>query len=121
MPTASGHTKAIRSTRAVGTDVFNLDGKKIGKVEDIVLDKTDNAIMFAVVGFGGLFGVGEKFHALPWATLDYDKDQEGYVVPFTREELEAAPNSTINELTRDDGLNARQEAYSYYKVEPYWN
>jgi len=121
MPTASGHTTAIRATRAVDTDVYNLDGEKIGKVEDIVLDKMDNAIMFAVVGFGGFLGIGEKYHALPWSTLDYDKNQEGYVVPFTRQELEAAPADTINELTRDDGLHARQEAYAYYKVDPYWN
>ena len=121
MPTASGHTTAIRATRAVDTDVYNLDGEKIGKVKDIVLDKMDNAIMFAVVGFGGFLGIGEKYHALPWSTLDYDKNQEGYVVPFTRQELEAAPADTINELTRDDGLHARQEAYAYYKVDPYWN
>ncbi|SDG77666.1 PRC-barrel domain-containing protein [Pelagibacterium luteolum] len=121
MPTASGHTTAIRATRTVGTDVYNLDGEKIGKVEDIVLDKTDNSIMFAVVGFGGFLGIGEKFHPLPWASLDFDKEQDGYVVPFTKDELEAAPADSIDELTKDDGLHARQEAYSYYKVDPYWN
>src|SRR5690606_11363871 len=81
MPTASGHTTAIRATRAVGTDIYNLDGKKIGKIEDLVLDKTDNAIMFAVAGFGGFLGIGEKYHALPWASLDYSADTGGYVVP----------------------------------------
>lgn len=121
MPTASGHTTAIRATRAVGTDVYNLDGERIGKVEDVILDKTENAIMFAVVGFGGFLGMGEKFHPVPWATLDYDQDKNGYVVPFTKEELQAAPADTIGELTKEDGLYARQEAYSYYKVDPYWN
>lgn len=121
MPTASGHTTAIRATRALGTDVYNLDGQKIGKVEDIILDKTDNSIMFAVVGFGGFLGIGEKFHPLPWATLDFDKEQDGYVVPFTRDELEAAPADTITELTKDDGRFARQEAYRYYQIDPYWN
>ena len=121
MPTASGHTTAIRATRAVGTDVYNLDGERIGKVEDIVLDKTENAIMFAVVGFGGFLSIGEKYHPLPWASLDFDTDRDGYVVPFTREELEAAPSDTIEELTSNDGLHAREEAYSYYRVDPYWS
>lgn len=121
MPTASGHTISIRATRAIGTDVYNLDGKKIGKVEDIILDKTDNAIMFAVIGFGGFLGIGEKYHPLPWAALDYSPDTGGYVVPYSREELEAAPASDIDDLTRDDGYPARQEAYTYYKVAPYWN
>jgi hypothetical protein len=50
-------------------------GDKIGKVEDVVLDKQSNNIMFAVVGFGGFLGMNEKFHPLPWSTLDYQKGQ----------------------------------------------
>ena len=38
MPTASGHTIAIPASRAIGTDVYNLDGEKIGKVEDLIAD-----------------------------------------------------------------------------------
>ena len=32
-------------------------GRKIGEIEDVVLDKTSNNIMFAAVSFGGLLGV----------------------------------------------------------------
>lgn len=121
MPTASGHTNAIRAERVIGTDVKDSTGNTIGKIEDIVLEKTDNKIMFAVVGFGGLFGMGEKFHPLPWSVLDYDPDKNAFVVPYTREQLEAAPSDTINELTKDDGQMARDRAFDYYKVQPYWH
>ena len=121
MPTATGHTTAIRAERVIGTDVKDGAGKTIGKIEDIVLEKTDARIMFAVVGFGGVLGVGEKFHPIPWSVLDFDPKQNAFVVPFTKEQLEAAPADTINELTRDDGQWARNSAYDYYKVEPYWN
>jgi sporulation protein YlmC with PRC-barrel domain len=121
MPTVSGHTKAISAERVIGTDVKDLKGKTIGKIEDIVLEKTDNKIMFAVVGFGGVLGVGEKFHPLPWSVLDYDPKQNAFIVPYTKEQLEAAPSDTISELTKDDGQWARQSAYDYYKVQPYWN
>lgn len=120
MPTASGHTTAIRASRVIGTDVKDTTGKVIGKIEDIVVDKMHNSIMFAVVGFGGVFGMGEKFHPLPWSALDYDPDSSGYVVPFTKEELEAGPSDTIDELTRGDGLAFRDAVYDYYKVPPYW-
>ena len=56
-----------------------------------MLDKTSNGIMFAVIGFGGFLGIGEKYHAIPWSVLDYEKSRGGYVVPFTKEQLEAAP------------------------------
>jgi sporulation protein YlmC with PRC-barrel domain len=121
MPTASGHTKAIRASRVIGTDVKDSGNNVIGKVEDLILDKTDNTIMFAVVGFGGVLKLGEKFHPVPWATLDYDEKADAYVVPLTAEDLKKAPADTITELTRDDGMAFRKRAYDYYKATPYWH
>ncbi len=102
MPTPTGHTSAIRASKVIGTNVYNNAGDKIGKVEDVVLDKQSNNIMFAVVGFGGFLGMNEKFHPLPWSTLDYQKGKDGYVVNLTKEQLEAAPAQGIDELTRAD-------------------
>ena len=76
--------------------------------------------MFAVVGFGGFLGMGEKYHAVPWSTLDYEKDNKGYVVPFTKAQLEQAPADSLHELTKNDGLTARDAVFDYYKVERYW-
>ena len=39
MPTSSGHTRAIRAKKVLGTAVKNPAGESIGKVEDILLDK----------------------------------------------------------------------------------
>jgi sporulation protein YlmC with PRC-barrel domain len=120
MTTHTGHTEAIQATRVIGTDVYNLQGERIGTIEDVMLDKLSNGIMFAVVGFGGFLGIGEKYHAIPWSTLDYDSARGGYVVPFTKEQLKAAPAHSIGELSGDDGKAARDKAFDYYKVPPYW-
>ena len=120
MATASGHTEAIQASRVIGTNVYNTEGYHIGAIEDVMLDKTSNNIMFAVIGFGGFLGIGEKYHAIPWSTLDYEKSRGGYVVPFTQDQLKAAPAHTINELTGDDGHKARDASYEYWKVTPYW-
>jgi len=120
MPTPSGHTAAIRASDVIGTPVRSTTGETIGKVEDIVLDKLTNAIMFAVVSFGGFLGLGEKYHAIPWMSLDFDPEADGYVIGFTREQLEQAPSNTINELTKNDGIAFRDAAYEYYDVRPYW-
>jgi sporulation protein YlmC with PRC-barrel domain len=121
MPTVTGHTTAIRASRVIGTDVKDSQGEVIGKVEDLILDKTENAIMFAVVGFGGVLGIGEKFHPVPWSSLDYEESEGAYVVPFSKEQLKAAPVDTIKELTKDDGTYMRDKSYDYYKAEPYWH
>ena len=38
--------------------------------------------------------------------LDYEQERGGYVVPFTKEQLEGAPAYYIDELTSDDGQAA---------------
>ena len=87
MTTASGHTEVIRAKKVIGTSVKNSAGEKIGQIEDIVLDKLSNNIVYAVVGFGGFLGVNEKFHPVPWSALDYVESEDSYVVPFTKDEL----------------------------------
>lgn len=120
MTTVTGHTEAIQASRVIGTDVYNTEGQHIGTIEDVMLDKTSNSIMFAVIGFGGFLGIGEKYHAVPWSSLDYEPARGGYMVPFTREQLEAAPVHDINDLTGNDGKKVRDASYDYYKVPPYW-
>jgi hypothetical protein len=41
-------------------------------------------------------------------------------VPFSKDQLKAAPAYSINELTGNDGQKARDASYEYFKVEPYW-
>lgn len=120
MPTATGHTDAIRASRVIGTEVYNTEGQHIGEIEDVMLEKTSNGIMFAVIGFGGFLGIGEKYHAIPWSMLDYEPDTGGYVVPLSEEQLKAAPSYLIDDFTEDDGARVRNASYEYYKVDPYW-
>ncbi len=119
MTTASGHTSAIRAKKVIGTDVRDPSGTKIGVVEDVVLDKESNDIMFAVVGFGGFLGMNEKYHPIPWETLDYDETQGAYCVNYTKDQLQAAPAGSIDELTREDG-RFRERTYEYYGAPRSW-
>lgn len=113
MSTINGRTRAILASKVKGTPVYNGQGEQIGHVEDIVLDKLSNEILFAVLAFGGFLGIGEKYHPVPWAQLDYSEDVDGYVVPLTREQLQNAPNYNLGELSQNDGEGYRR-ASAYY-------
>ena len=115
MPTASGHTRAILASKVQGTSVYNTAGDKIGEVEDIILDKTSNRIMYAALGFGGLLGMGEKYAPVPWSMLDYQPDKGGYVVPMSEDVIKKAPTYRLEDLTRDDG-EIQTASYKYYNV-----
>jgi sporulation protein YlmC with PRC-barrel domain len=116
MTTASGHTSAIRASKVIGTTVKDSTGNRVGEVEDVVLDKQSNSILFGVVSFGGILGLGEKYSPVPWAALAYNETEGAYVVNLTKDQLKAAPADSIEELTRDDGHAYRDRAYDFYKI-----
>ena len=121
MPTASGHTTAILASKVKGTAVYNASGERIGTVEDIVLDKLSNNIMFVVLGSGGVLGLGEDYRPIPWSVLDFDQTVNGYVLPMDKKKLENAPIYRMEDLTRDDGQAAiLAKTYSYYNAPQYW-
>ena len=123
MTTASGHTTAILASKVKGTSVYNITGEKIGTVEDVVLDKLSNQIMFAALGFGGVIGIGEKYYPIPWSMLKYNQNMGGYVVPVDERTIKEAPACKLNDLTKHDGTISalREKTYSYYKVSPDWH
>jgi sporulation protein YlmC with PRC-barrel domain len=115
MPTGSGHTKAILASKVKGTPVYNVGGDRVGHVEDIVLDKKSDKIIFAALGFGGVLGIGEKYAPVPWSMLDYQPDKGGYVVPMSEDIIKKAPAYDLDDLTKDDG-KIRDATYTYYNV-----
>lgn len=114
MPTPSGHTTAITASKVIGAPVHNPQGDPLGVVEDLVLDKTSDRILFAVVGFSDTLGYQEKYHPLPWSLLTYDKDQQAYRCDIPAEQLRSAPVDTIEELTRDDANPYKDRIDDYY-------
>ena len=123
MTTSSGHTSAILASKVKGTAVYNGKGERIGTVEDIVLDKQSNQIMFAALGFGGVLGMGEKYYPVPWSMLNYNPDKGGYVVPLNKDNIDTAPAYDLKDLTKHDGSlgTVREQTYDYYKIDRDWN
>ncbi len=118
MPTATGHTSAILASKVKGTAVYDATGDKVGHVEDVVLDKLSNGIMFAAIGFGGIMGMGEKYAPVPWSVLDYSEDKNGYVVPMSKDDLKRAPAYDLKDLLQGDGQagKVRDLSFDYFKV-----
>jgi hypothetical protein len=82
----------IASNKVEGTAVYNPAGDKLGTVSHFMVGKRNGRVEYAVMSFGGLFGMGERYHPLPWDVLDYDTQKGGYVVDLDKDKLEAAPS-----------------------------
>ena len=51
----------IGANKVEGTRVFNQSGEELGKIHEIMIDKLSGNVVYAVISFGGVFGVGEKY------------------------------------------------------------
>jgi uncharacterized protein YrrD len=109
----------IASEKVNGTNVFNLAGDTLGSIDDIMIDKVSGRAMYAVMSFGGFLGMGEKYHPLPWATLNYDARKGGYVVNLDKKQLEGAPNYDRGSEFEWTAAYGRK-VDSYYNVPSYW-
>jgi sporulation protein YlmC with PRC-barrel domain len=108
----------IRATTVKGTDVYNGAGDHLGHIDDIVIGKRDGRAEYAIMSFGGFLGIGEKYHPLPWESLDYDPNLGGYVVNVTREQLEGAPSYELADEPdwNDPEYGRRVRGYYGYPV-----
>jgi hypothetical protein len=56
-------------------------------------------VAYAVMSFGGVMGLGEKYCPLPWSALKYDTEFGGYVADLNKEKLMAAPEYDVENPT----------------------
>ncbi len=104
----------ISSSRVAGTEVYNTKGEHLGSIDHVMIDKLTGHVNYAVMSFGGFLGIGEKYHPLPWAVLDFDPAKGGYVVDLDKKTLEAAPiygNTSDPDAWDDRGWRGRVDKY----------
>jgi sporulation protein YlmC with PRC-barrel domain len=84
-----------RASQLIGLAITNSKNENLGEIQDIVLDSANTRIAYAVVGFGGFLGMGEKYFAMPWRVLEISQrsseDTPRATLGLDRETLKAAP------------------------------
>lgn len=113
----------IPADRVNGAEVYNTAGEKLGKIEDVAIEKVSGQVAYAILQFGGVLGIGSKFHPVPWKLLKYDPEKRAYVVPLDKADLTGAPMIDETELSGWTDEATRDDIYRYYGaygVGPYW-
>lgn len=90
-------SNVIAAKKVQGTPVTNPQGENLGEIEDVVIDKLDGQVRYAVLSFGGFLGMGDKLFALPWEVLEYNEGQGAYVIGVDKETLQNAPGFEEND------------------------
>ncbi len=119
---SSKDSSYIQTSKLVGRKVKSFDGKEIGIIKDIVIDRTSGYIAYTVVSTGGegtgVTDGGGKIVAVPWAVYSPTSDLSVVTVNVDRDKIYNAPvfeYPRMDEYARPDYIN---NVYSYYGVSP---
>jgi sporulation protein YlmC with PRC-barrel domain len=107
----------IASDKVEGTAVYGADRKKIGRIENLMIDKFTGQVAYAVLSFGGFFSAGSEHYPIPWAILKYDEELGGYITPIIKDQLKNAPKIRPNDLWEGDKDQVAQIESYYVFVE----
>jgi sporulation protein YlmC with PRC-barrel domain len=109
-----------RVSKIIGTKVKNPKGDNLGDIKELVLDPATGQVVYAVVSFGGLFGVGDKLFAMPWTALNWNPDKAYYVLEIDNDTLKKAPG--FDKKHWPDSSNKwerwREEVEQFYRPKP---
>lgn len=110
----------IASDRVEGTTVYDPNGKPIGAVKRMMIEKASGQVAYVVLAFGGIFGIGEDTHVIPWETLRYDVELGGYRTDITEEQVRGAPLPYGEEGEGRFHRDRERALHDYYGARYYW-
>jgi len=96
------NTGALHETKdIIGTRIKSADGKDLGEIDQLLIDTRTGKVSHAVIGIGGLAGVGEKKVVVPWSELKFAPTAEGKknAIVMDQAKLDSAPRYDRNAMT----------------------
>jgi len=92
---SSGNQAVFKFSDLKSVEIENMQGEKLGKVEDLVYNPHDGAISYAALSYGSTLGLGGKLFAVPWQSFKprFDSVNKKHVLVLNvdKKTLESAP------------------------------
>jgi sporulation protein YlmC with PRC-barrel domain len=110
----------LRSKTLFDYRVKSPQGEDLGKIEEVMIDMEMGRVAYAVLSFGGFWGLGDKWVPVPWDAVALQPDQKILLLKIEREKIQKAPN--FEPATLPDLANRSWGAviHTYYGYPPYW-
>jgi sporulation protein YlmC with PRC-barrel domain len=85
-------TWSRRVSQVIGADVKNSRDENLGEIEDLVFNLNNGDAQYAVLSFGGILGMGEKWFAIPMRMLrTTTNDDQEFVLDIDKDMLRNSP------------------------------
>lgn len=109
-----------RASTIIGMAVQDPQGEKLGSINDVTFDNTTGRVAYAVLGAGGVLGVGEKFYAIPWTALTFNAGANALILNVDKDKLKTAPSFDKNNWPDFTDQAWGASIYRFYGQQPYW-
>jgi PRC-barrel domain len=78
----------------LGREVRSKAGENMGRIVEVIVDRTTGQARAAIIDFGGFLGVGSRKIAVAWSALQFATDQnsERITLELTRDQVKDAPD-----------------------------
>ena len=119
-PTSKHNAVLLGTTSFYGDSVYDVSGKFLGEIEELVLDIHSGRIAYALMAVGWFLAMGRKLFALPWSTVTVDRVYQRCVINIGLERLIDAPGPDGDHLPRMADPSWAAAAHAYFGCKPYW-
>jgi PRC-barrel domain len=114
---AQGEARSlVDSDRIDGTPVLSPDGRRVGTIRRMIIDKSAGKIAYVVMSFAESFGLGDVTYVIPWPRLSYDKTSGGYRTEISQADLQSALPVAQGEAEWAD----REAEEAFFSIPPGW-
>ncbi len=107
-----------RADQLIGEQVLTSDHLRTGKIDDFVIDQDSGRILYAIVGIGGVLGVGETRVAVP-PTLFIEAKKGTVQVNVDKHKLTRAPQ-VPNDMEKRPTSDFLSNVYGYFGQKATW-
>ncbi len=85
------HHTLVPSDRVEHMNVFGRDGKRLGTIERLMIEKMSGTVAYAVIRTGGLLG-GHHHCPVRWDALRFNSTSQAFETELTLDELRSGPS-----------------------------
>jgi sporulation protein YlmC with PRC-barrel domain len=83
--------RLLKASHVLKSAVMNPRGQRLGDIEEVVIDTAAGKVAYVVLSAKQLLGLGEKWFAIPWHTLQQSAGFGTFTLDIDKETLQEAP------------------------------
>jgi hyperosmotically inducible periplasmic protein len=110
-----------RAEKLKGMEVQNLQGDRIGKLANLMVDLRAGRVAEVIVASGGFLGLGDEYSVVPPQSFRVGNNEDALVLDTSKETLANAPHFKADEWGNATNVDQVGLVYRSYNVEPYFN